>query len=68
MSRNYGCTRENLLNYLYRQKYYKLTGTDLSSQTNTSVSQKINFTGKLEESDDAKMLFVSEKKQKNIIF
>ena len=34
MSRNDDCTTGNLLDYLYHQNYYKLTGIDLSRQTN----------------------------------
>ena len=40
---------------------------DLSRQTNTSISQQINFTGKLQEDDGAIMFFVSEKQQKDIL-
>ena len=47
MSRNDDCTKGNLLDYLYHQKYYKLIGTDLSRQTNMNISQQINFVGKL---------------------
>ena len=47
MSRNDDCTKRNLLDYLYHQKYYKLIGTDLSRQTNMNISQQINFVGKL---------------------
>ena len=35
-------TIQNLLDYLYYQKYYKLIGTDLSRQTNTGIPQQIN--------------------------
>ena len=38
--------RENLLDYLYHQNYYKLIGIDLLRQTNTTIPQKINFIGK----------------------
>ena len=54
-------TTRNLLDYLYRQKYYKFIRIDLPRQTNTSIPQKINFVGKLEESDDAATLFISKK-------
>ena len=57
----------NLLHNLYHQNYYKLTGIDLSRQTNTSIPQQINFTGKLEEDDGATMFFVSKKQQKTIL-
>ena len=48
MPRNNNSTTEKLLDYLYHQKYYKLIGIDLSRQTNMSIPQQINFTGKLE--------------------
>ena len=35
MPRDYDYTTGNLLDYFYHQKYYKLTGIDLSRQTNT---------------------------------
>ena len=35
---------------------------DLSRQTNTTISQQNNFTGKLEEEDGATMLLIIEKK------
>ena len=65
ISRNNDYTTENLFDYLYRQKHYKLIGIDLSNQTNTTISQQISFTRKLEEDDDVTMFFVSEKQQKN---
>ena len=37
MSRNDDYTTGNVLDYLYHQKFYKLIGIDLSSQTNTSI-------------------------------
>ena len=51
MSRNDDYATGNLLDYFYHQKYYKLIIVDLSRQTNTSVRQPINSTGKLEEDD-----------------
>ena len=63
MSRNNDYTTGNVLNYLYHQNYYKLIGIDLSRQTNTSIPQQINFTGKLEKDYGAKMLFITEKQQ-----
>ena len=66
MSRN-DYTTENLLDYLYYQKYYKLIGIDLSRQTNMSIPQQINFIGKLEEYDGGTMFFIAEKQQKTIL-
>ena len=45
MSRNDDYTTGNLLDYLHHQNYDKLVRKDLSSQTNTSVPQQINFVG-----------------------
>ena len=48
-------TTGKLLDYLYHQIYYKLSGIYLSRQTHTNVSQQINFTGKVDEDVDATM-------------
>ena len=61
MSRNNVYATVNLLDYLYHQKYYKVIGIDLSRQTNTVISQQINFTKKLEEDDGAKISIIAEK-------
>ena len=58
MSRNNDYTTRNLLGYLYHQNYYKLNNIDLWRQTNTSIPQQINFTGKLEEDDGATMFLI----------
>ena len=55
------------LDYFYHQNFYKLICIDLSRQANTSVSKNINFTGKLEENNDATMFFIAEKQQKTIL-
>ena len=65
MPRNNDYTTGNLLDYLYHQKFYIPIGTDLSTQTNTSFSPQINFTGKLEENDSATMFFYRWKAAKN---
>ena len=51
MSRNDDWTTRNLLDFSYHQNYYKFVGIDSSRQTNTSISQQINFVKKLEEYD-----------------
>ena len=51
---------------MYNQNYYKIIGIDLSRQTNTSIPQQINFTGKLEKDDGVTMIFITEKQQKII--
>ena len=64
MSRNDDYTTGNLLDYLYHQKY-KLIAIGLSRQKNTSIPQQINFVGKLEEDEGAKM-FLLLKSNKNL--
>ena len=60
-------TTENLLDYLYHQKYYKVIVIDFSRQTNTNIHEQNNFLGKLEEDDDTTMSFIIEKQQKAIL-
>ena len=57
----------NLLSVSYHQDYYKLIGTDLSGQTNTSIPQLVNLIGTFEEDDGAVMFIMPEKKQKTIL-
>ena len=66
MLKNDNYTTRYLLDYLYHQKYYKLIGIDLSRQTNTNISQKINLLRKLEEDDGATMFFRIIQKQKQV--
>ena len=68
MSRNDDYTTGHLLDFLYHQKYYKLNSLDLSRQANKSISQRINFTGKLEEDDGAATFFIAEKKCSKLFF
>ena len=65
MSRNDVYIIGNLLDYLYDQKYYKTIVIDLLRQTNTTIPQKINFSGKLEE-DDNETIFLSLKRNKKL--
>ena len=65
MSRNGVYIIGNLLDYLYDQKYYKTIVIDLLRQTNTTIPQKINFSGKLEE-DDNETIFLSLKSNKKL--
>ena len=53
--------------FSYHQNYYKLIGIGLSRQKNTNISQQTDFTGKLEEDDDATMFPIAEKQQKIIL-
>ena len=48
MSRN-DYTTGNTLDFSYHQNYYKVIGINFSRQTNTSIPEQINFTGKLED-------------------
>ena len=57
MSRNDEYIAENLLDFSYHQNYYKCISTNLSRQINTSILQEINFVGKLEEDDCARIIF-----------
>ena len=43
-----------------------LIGTNLSTQTNKNIPQKINFTGKLVD-DSATTFFITEKQYKTIL-
>ena len=57
MSRNNDHTTGNLLDYLSHQSSHEVIVIDLSRQTNASIFQQINFSGKLEEVDGATMFF-----------
>ena len=65
--KNNDYAKRNLLDFSHHRNYYELIGIDLSRQTNTSFSQQINFVGKLEEGDGAKMFFIAKKQQKIIL-
>ena len=52
---------------MYHQNCYKLIGIELSRQTNASISQQTNSTGKLEENDGTTMFFIAEKQRKTIL-
>ena len=65
MSRNNDYTIDNLLNYEYFSKHYRLIAIDLNRKIeleNPDLKQQINFIGRPEE--DAIMLFIIEKKKK----
>ena len=66
MTRNDDYTTANLLDFSYHQKC-KLIGIDLSRPTSTSISQQINFTGKLKD-DGLTMFFIAKNQQKTIHF
>ena len=74
MSRSDDYPTENLLDFSYHQnyklirvdfpRYIYIIGTDLA---NTNIPQRINFSGKTEEDDGAKMFFIDEKQHKTIL-
>ena len=66
MSRKDYYTSENVLDYLYHQRYYKLIGIDLSIETNTSIPQQTNFIEKLEEDNGATIFVLPENQQKKL--
>ena len=53
-------TTENLLDYLYHQKYYKLIYQDKQVRL---FLNKVNVTGKLEEGNGATLFFIAERQQ-----
>ena len=66
MSKNNDYTTENLLNYEYFSKHYRLIAIDLSRQIeleNPDLKQQINFIGRLEREERATMFFIIEKKE-----
>ena len=67
MSRNDVYTTGNLLDFLHQQNYYNITCIDLSRQTNTTIPQQMNFSGKLEEDYGVTMVFIATKQHKTIL-
>ena len=67
MSRNDDYTTRNLSDYFHHQIFYKLVGINLSRQTNKTIPQQINLTGKLGEDKGATLFFITEKQQKTIL-
>ena len=69
ISRNNEYTSDNLLDYDYFKKHYKLIAIDLSKQQvlqeNEDLIQQINFIGRLTEA--ANVLIIIEKKKENTI-
>ena len=69
IGRNNEYTTDNLLDYDYFKKYYKLIAIDLSKQQvlqeNEDLIQQINFIGKLEEA--ANVFIIIEKKERTIL-
>ena len=60
MSNNNDYTTDDLLDFSYYKKHYKLIAIDLNKQTKLKGPQQINFIGKLSRNTGATMLFVIE--------
>ena len=58
MSNNNDYPTVNLLDYSYFKENYKLIAIDLSKQTKLKDPQQINFIGKLDKGNGAKILFL----------
>ena len=65
MSRNNDYTTDNLLDFVYSKKNYKLIAIDLSKHTELRDPQQISFIGKL--SRKATMFFIIEKSEKTTL-
>ena len=66
MERNNDYTTENLLDYKYFSKHYKLIAIDLRKQIeleNSDLKQQINFIGRLKRDEGATMFFIIEKSE-----
>ena len=70
MSKNNDCATENFLDYEYFSKHYQLLTIDFSKQTeleNLDLKEKNNFICKLEEDNEATMLFNIEKLEESTL-
>ena len=63
MSNNNDYTTDNLLDFGYFKKDYKLIATDLSKQTKLKDPQQISFIGRLLNTRGATMFFIIEKSE-----
>ena len=61
MTNNNHYTTDNLLDFLYFRKNYRLIASDLSKQTKLEDPQQISFIGKLLVAREATMFFIIEK-------
>ena len=66
-SRNNDYKTGNVLDYLNHQKYCKFIVIDVSRQTNASIPQGINFTGKCKDDDCTTMFSIAEKQKKTFL-
>ena len=66
MGRNNDYMTDNLLDYEYCSKHYKVTAIDLNKQIeleSPDLKQQINFIGRLERNEGATMFFIIEKSE-----
>ena len=64
MSNNNNYMTDNLLDFAYYKKNYKLIAIDLSKQTKIKDPQQINFIGKIEKQvNGVTMFFIIEKSE-----
>ena len=63
MSNNNDYTTDNLLDFAYFKKNYRLIATDLSKQTKLKDPQEISFIGRLLNTHGATMFFVTKKSE-----
>lgn len=67
MSRSCDNTTRNVLHCFNYQKYYKLIRIYLSGKIDATISQQINFIGKLEKNYAAKNFFLAENQYKTVL-
>ena len=67
MSWNNDYTTDNLLDFVYSKKNYKLIAIDLSKYTELKDPLQIGFIGKLSATRKATMFFIIEKSEKTTL-
>ena len=63
MSNNNDYTTDNLLDFAYFKRNYRLIAIDLSKQTKLKDPQQIRFIGKVDKDNGATMFFIIEKSE-----
>ena len=63
MSNNNDYTTDNLLDFAYYKKNYRLIAIGLSTQTKIKDPQQINFIGRLSRNTGATMFFIIERSE-----
>ena len=69
MGRNNDYMTDNLLDYEYCSKHYKVTAIDLNKQIeleSPDLKQQINFIGRLERNEGATMFFIIKKSEETV--